>query len=506
MASNPTIPPIPPTAFVDPKTGRLTREAYRFLLQLNQKTTDVAGGEVATPAGGGLEGGGLVADGISLSISDNGVSNGMLRQGQPCSVMGRYSNSVGNVGDIVAVGNDTVLGRFGDQLVFQPLSLVPGTVADGDYGDVTVSSAGTVWTIDNGVVTFAKFQDIASDRLVGRDTAGTGVTTEIAVGGGVEFTGGNALQTSAFTGDATKAAGGTVLTLATVNANVGSFGSATQVGQFTVNGKGLITAAANVTITPAASSITGGAALTRVDDTNVTLTLGGTPATSLLAAVSITAGWTGTLAVARGGTGGGSASGTLLDNITGFSSTGHLVRTGSGAYAFRTVTGTANEITVTNGSGVSGNPTISLPTAITGTGKTWTGGTFASLTQLAVGGAVADVVRFNDDGGELVFGSPLTSYFGFNFSVNAVSLANYAMMGNGTDVYISRPSGGAIHFREANGTDQVTVATGGAVTVPGAFTAGSLRINQTATAATPTPTHTFTISLNGTTYRVPCVV
>lgn len=41
------------------------------------------------------------------------------------------------------------------------------------------------------------------------------------------------------------------------------------------------------------------AALTRVDDTNVTLTLGGTPATALLQAVSVTAGWTGTLAAAR---------------------------------------------------------------------------------------------------------------------------------------------------------------------------------------------------------------
>jgi hypothetical protein len=41
------------------------------------------------------------------------------------------------------------------------------------------------------------------------------------------------------------------------------------------------------------------AALTKVDDTNVTLTLGGTPATALLQAASITAGWSGTLADAR---------------------------------------------------------------------------------------------------------------------------------------------------------------------------------------------------------------
>src|SRR5262245_12837573 len=70
------------------------------------------------------------------------------------------------------------------------------------------------------------------------------------------------------------------------------------------------------------SGVPSPAALTRVDDTNVTLTLGGTPATALLQAVSLTMGWTGTLAVSRGGTGGGSASGTLLDNISGFAATG----------------------------------------------------------------------------------------------------------------------------------------------------------------------------------------
>ena len=40
-------------------------------------------------------------------------------------------------------------------------------------------------------------------------------------------------------------------------------------------------------------------ALTKVDDTNVTLTLGGTPGTALLQATSLTLGWTGTLADGR---------------------------------------------------------------------------------------------------------------------------------------------------------------------------------------------------------------
>jgi len=45
------------------------------------------------------------------------------------------------------------------------------------------------------------------------------------------------------------------------------------------------------------------AALTKTDDTNVTLTLGGSPSTALNNATSLTLGWTGSLAVTRGGTG-----------------------------------------------------------------------------------------------------------------------------------------------------------------------------------------------------------
>jgi len=44
------------------------------------------------------------------------------------------------------------------------------------------------------------------------------------------------------------------------------------------------------------------AALTKFDDTNITLTLGGTPTTSLIQPVSLTLGWTGILSIARGGT------------------------------------------------------------------------------------------------------------------------------------------------------------------------------------------------------------
>jgi hypothetical protein len=94
----------------------------------------------------------------------------------------------------------------------------------------------------------AQIQDMPTDTLLGRDTPSSGSAEIITVGGGIEFDGTLNLRTSAFTGDATKTAGGTALTLATVNSNVGSFGSATQTATFTVNGKGLLTAAGNTTI------------------------------------------------------------------------------------------------------------------------------------------------------------------------------------------------------------------------------------------------------------------
>jgi hypothetical protein len=54
-----------------------------------------------------------------------------------------------------------------------------------------------------------------------------------------------------------------------------------------------------------------------------------------------------------------------LTAVAGLSSTGIIARTGAGTASVRTITGTASQITVTNGDGVSGNPTISLPDIIT---------------------------------------------------------------------------------------------------------------------------------------------
>jgi hypothetical protein len=177
-----------------------------------------------------------------------------------------------------------------------------GGVTDGDKGDITVSGSGTVWTIDNGAVTLAKQADMATASLIYRKTAGSGapevntlatLKTDLGLTGTnsgdqtITLTGmvtgsgtgsfaaslgsftkaqldaavsdGNVLYVGDVTSNATHtgdATGATALTLATVNSNVGAFGSATQVATFTVNAKGLTTAAGATTIAIPASQIT----------------------------------------------------------------------------------------------------------------------------------------------------------------------------------------------------------------------------------------------------------
>jgi hypothetical protein len=84
------------------------------------------------------------------------------------------------------------------------------------------------------------------------------------------------------------------------------------------------------------------AALTEVNDTNVTMTLGGTPATALLQAVSMTLGWTGQLAVPRGGT--GNSTFTAYSVIC-------AGTTATGAFQNVVGTGTLNQVLVSQGAG-----------------------------------------------------------------------------------------------------------------------------------------------------------
>jgi hypothetical protein len=93
-------------------------------------------------------------------------------------------------------------------------------VTDGDKGDVTVSGTGTVWTIDDTAITYAKLpQATAASRLLGRGSTGAGDWQEITLGTNLSMSG-STLSAAGAGGvadgdkqDITVAAGGTVWTI-----------------------------------------------------------------------------------------------------------------------------------------------------------------------------------------------------------------------------------------------------------------------------------------------------
>ena len=69
-----------------------------------------------------------------------------------------------------------------------------------------------------------------------------------------------------------------------------------------------------------------------------------------------------------------------ISGWSGFASSGILVETATNTYGAVTITGTTNSITVTNGSGVAGNPTLAVATTYAGGSSIATVGTITSGT------------------------------------------------------------------------------------------------------------------------------
>ncbi len=106
-----------------------------------------------------------------------------------------------------------------------------------------------------------------------------------------------------------------------------------------------------------------------------------------------------------------------LDALAAFNTNGFLVQTSEDNFAGRTLTGTANEISISNPAGTAGNPVFSLPAALTFTGKTITGGNYDNVESLSFGSAVAASVT--DLSRHIELYSP-----GYGFSITASQL-NY---------------------------------------------------------------------------------
>ena len=103
--------------------------------------------------------------------------------------------------------------RIGATNDMEYVDATAASIPDGDKGDITTSGSGATWTIDNDAVTYAKMQNVsATDKVLGRSTAGAGDVEEIACNAG-----GRSLLVS-FSGTATLAAGTVTVNHASVTA------------------------------------------------------------------------------------------------------------------------------------------------------------------------------------------------------------------------------------------------------------------------------------------------
>jgi hypothetical protein len=233
------------------------------------------GSQVTTATSNGLTSGTqywvteVVGATAQLSLTYGGTAITGLTNGTGLSIASVINAGVGatltNAGTQVALTIDGVLTTVGMRvLIFNQTS----ATQNGVYTVTTVGTASTNWVLTRATDanTYSPYTATSLGQgdafFVSQGTQLAGETWVVSTTGSIFF-GQTNITFAQISDTAVYSAGtgltltGTVFSISNTAVTAGSYGSATQVGTFTVNAQGQLTAASNVTVTPAVGSITG---------------------------------------------------------------------------------------------------------------------------------------------------------------------------------------------------------------------------------------------------------
>lgn len=407
----------------------------------------------------------------------------------------------------VQVGNYPAANLTGTTL---PSNIVSSSLTRvGTLTSLAVSGAGSFGSISGGTLTgtgltVGNCVQVTTGGLLTTTasscgtSSGTITDTGSPVSGNLAFfSGATSITNGNLSGDATTS-GTNALTLATVNTNTGSFGSSTAIPVFTVNGKGLITAASTNAVVAPAGTLTGTTLASNVVTSSLTSvgTLGSLAVTGVASAGSYavgTLGYTATNALA-----------TFQNSVNGFTQV-VAQNTNAGAAASADFIVNDNLSTDTtyygdfgmNSSTFSGTGSLALPNAVY---------LYAQTGDLVLGTGTANAIHFVVNSGASDSATVSTAgAWTFNSAPVLTPLTGY-LYGNGASAVTGSTTIPASAITGLSNTSTATIAvgagagSGGTAACVSSTTCTAARGRVTITAGSVPTTGTVATATFGTSY------